>query len=61
MNKKVLFKDLGLIDYKKCWDYQEALFAGILDVKSNNRKSKGLNFAKIFKIKKKYLILKVRL
>ena len=40
MNKKVCFKDLGLIDYKKCWDYQESLFKDILAVKSNNRKDK---------------------
>ena len=38
MNKKVSFKNLGLIDYKKCWDYQEELFAEILAVKSSNRK-----------------------
>lgn len=38
MNKKVQFEDLGLIDYKKCWDYQESLFAEILAVKSINRK-----------------------
>ncbi|MBC8265744.1 MAG: lipoyl(octanoyl) transferase LipB [Flavobacteriales bacterium] len=38
MNKKVSFKDLGKIDYKKCWDYQEELFAEILAVKSANRK-----------------------
>ena len=38
MNKKVGFQDLGLIDYRKCWDYQEALFAKILAVKSANRK-----------------------
>ena len=38
MNKKVEFQDLGLIDYKKCWDYQEELFAGILATKSANRK-----------------------
>jgi lipoyl(octanoyl) transferase len=38
MNKKVSFKDLGLIDYKKCWDFQEELFAEILAVKSSNRK-----------------------
>ena len=38
MNKKVDFQDLGLIDYRKCWDYQEALFAEILAVKSANRK-----------------------
>ena len=39
MNKKVFFKDLGLIDYKKCWDYQEDLFAEILSIKSSNRKN----------------------
>ena len=38
MNKQVSIKDLGLIDYKKCWDYQEGLFAEILAVKSANRK-----------------------
>ena len=38
MNKKVVFQDLGLIDYKKCWDYQEELFAGVLSTKSINRK-----------------------
>jgi len=38
MNKKVKFQDLGLIDYKECWDYQEKLFTEILEVKSSNRK-----------------------
>jgi lipoyl(octanoyl) transferase len=38
VNKKVRFEDLGLIEYKKCWDYQEALFADILAVKSTNKK-----------------------
>lgn len=38
MNKQVSIKDLGLIDYKKCWKYQEELFAEILAVKSANRK-----------------------
>ena len=38
MNKQVSIKDLGLIDYKKCWDYQEKLFSEILAVKSTNRK-----------------------
>ena len=38
MNKQVSIKDLGLIDYKKCWNYQEELFAEILAVKSANRK-----------------------
>ena len=43
MNKKVKFEDLGLIDYKKCWDYQEDLFSGILKVKSKNRKENTIN------------------
>ncbi|MBT3417484.1 MAG: lipoyl(octanoyl) transferase LipB [Flavobacteriales bacterium] len=38
MNKKVNFQDLGKIDYKKCWDFQEELFAEILAVKSSNKK-----------------------
>ena len=38
MNKKVKFEDLGLIDYKNCWDYQEDLFNKILATKSANRK-----------------------
>jgi lipoyl(octanoyl) transferase len=29
--------DLGLIDYKKAWDYQEALFKKIIDIKLANR------------------------
>ena len=40
MNKKVTFKDLGLIDFKKCINYQESLFSEILAIKSNNRKKK---------------------
>ena len=39
MNKKVSFEDLGLIDYKQCWDYQELLFTSILGAKSYNRKN----------------------
>ena len=35
---KVVFQDLGLIDYKEAWNYQEKLFNEILDVKKNNRK-----------------------
>lgn len=40
MKKRVLFEDLGLIDYKVCWDYQESLFQKILSVKSSNRNQK---------------------
>lgn len=38
MNKKVKFQDLGIVDYKEAWDYQEKLFAEILNIKSSNRK-----------------------
>ena len=37
MNKIVESEDLGLIEYKKCWDYQERIFAKILAIKSTNR------------------------
>ncbi len=36
-NKKVIFKDLGLIDYKKAWDYQEKIFNETISVKLQNR------------------------
>ena len=38
MNKKINFKDLGSKDYKETWDYQEALFKGIVDLKIKNRR-----------------------
>jgi lipoyl(octanoyl) transferase len=37
MPKKVFFEDLGVIDYKKAWDYQEELHKKIVDVKLQNR------------------------
>ena len=40
MNKKVQYVDLGLIDYKKCWNYQEDLFQKIIDIKLANKKKK---------------------
>jgi len=39
MNKQILFQDLGLIDYKEAWDYQEKLFREITSVKIQNRAS----------------------
>src|SRR6056297_2174453 len=33
----VQYIDLGLIDYKKAWDYQEEIFANFLQIKSKNR------------------------
>ena len=41
--KKVIFKDIGLKDYKETWDYQNELFQGILDIKINNRKNETTN------------------
>jgi len=38
MNRKVRLEDLGNKDYKDTWDYQEKLFAEIVDVKINNRR-----------------------
>lgn len=35
--RNVLVKDLGLIDYKEAWDYQEKLFAEIIEKKIANR------------------------
>ncbi|MFP4092553.1 MAG: penicillin acylase family protein [Cyclobacteriaceae bacterium] len=37
LNKEVIFQDLGSIDYKKAWDYQESLFAEIIKIKTENR------------------------
>ncbi len=36
-SKKVLFQDLGLLDYKTCWDYQETLFNETVQQKIANR------------------------
>lgn len=35
--QQVKYIDLGLIDYKEAWDYQEELFQAIIDVKRANR------------------------
>ena len=50
-NKLIKIKDLGLVDYKDCWDYQEELFKGVIDVKIKNRRE-GLNL-----ITSNYLLL----
>ena len=36
-NKHIIFKDLGLMDYKACWDYQEELFKKTIQQKIANR------------------------
>jgi len=37
LNKKTVFTDLGLVDYKKAWDHQDELFNSIIEIKSSNR------------------------
>src|SRR4051812_45862931 len=36
-NRELIVKNLGLMDYKSCWDYQEELFNGIIAQKIANR------------------------
>jgi lipoyl(octanoyl) transferase len=37
INHKTAFKDLGLIEYQKAWEYQTELFNSVLEIKSANR------------------------
>ena len=39
----ILFKDLGHMDYKNAWDYQETLMRGNLDIKSQALKAVSAN------------------
>ncbi|PDS25822.1 lipoyl(octanoyl) transferase LipB [Flavobacterium branchiophilum] len=39
MNKEIYLQELGYRDYKDCWDYQEALFKEIVDLKIANRQN----------------------
>ena len=39
-NKKAEFINLGLIDYKEAWDYQEELFKKVIDLKLENKNNK---------------------
>jgi lipoyl(octanoyl) transferase len=32
-NRQIVFEDLGVMDYKECWDYQEKLFQKTIDAK----------------------------
>lgn len=40
-NKTIEFHDLGLMDYKECWDYQETLFNATIQRKITNRDLPG--------------------
>ena len=44
--QNVFFKDIGLIDYKKAWDFQEELFNKTLSIKSKNKKEATSNKTK---------------
>lgn len=37
MKINTIYKDLGVIDYKEAWDYQENLFAEVTNIKIQNR------------------------
>lgn len=37
MNKDVIYTDLGTMDYKECWDFQEKIFAQTVLQKTDNR------------------------
>jgi lipoyl(octanoyl) transferase len=41
MNRKIIFEDLGLSEYKKTWEYQETLMQRVIDQK-NGKKSNPL-------------------
>ena len=43
--QEVKFINLGLIDYKKAWTFQEKLFQAIIDVKRANRKREDAGIA----------------
>jgi len=38
VNKQIEIRDLGRLDFKEAWDYQETIFKGILDIKIKNRR-----------------------
>mgnify|MGYP006130298145 FL=1 len=38
MNREIKFIDLGLMDYKEAWDFQQKLFDEIVEIKKKNRK-----------------------
>ena len=39
MNRQIKFIDLGTMDYKETWDFQQNLFDEIVDIKKKNRKN----------------------
>ena len=41
MNRQIKYTDLGKMDYKEAWDFQEKLFDEIVSIKKENRKKKS--------------------
>ena len=39
MNRQIKFIDLGTMDYKEAWDFQQNLFDEIVEIKKENRKN----------------------
>ena len=39
MNRQIKFIDLGTMDYKETWDFQQNLFDEIVEIKKKNRKN----------------------
>ena len=39
MNQNIKYQDLGFLDYKKSWDYQEELFQEIVQSKIKNKQN----------------------
>ena len=44
MNREIKFIDLGQMDYKDAWDYQQNLFDKIIEIKKKNRQNNTNNF-----------------
>lgn len=40
MNKKVIFENIGLTQYKKAWEYQDKLFQSVINAKRHNNDEK---------------------
>lgn len=39
LNKNVIYRHLGVLEYEKCWNYQENLMQSIIDIKLSNRQA----------------------
>ena len=55
MNKEIKIKDLGLVEYKQAWDYQEELLNKIVEVKKKNRNEGSNDSTKNYLISIRFL------